>query len=75
VGCEQDSDLIAYVGSGEISAILAENTYRMGYEAVGFISDALAGKPLPALSVIAPVLITKQNLNSAELNLLTSFPR
>jgi ribose transport system substrate-binding protein len=48
VGCEQDSDLIAYVGSGEIEAILAENTYRMGYEAVGLISAALAGKPLPS---------------------------
>jgi ribose transport system substrate-binding protein len=75
VGCEQDSDLIGYVGSGEIAALLAENTYRMGYEAVGLIAESLAGKPLPARSVVAPLLITKQNLNSAEARLFTSFPK
>jgi len=75
VGCDQDADLIGYVDSGEIAAIVAENTYRMGYEAVGLISDAWAGKPLPARSVVAPLLITKQNLNSAEASVFTSFPK
>jgi ribose transport system substrate-binding protein len=75
IGCEQDSDLIAYVGTGEIAAVLAENTYRMGYEAVGLISDSLAGKPLPARSLVPPLLITRQNFNSAETSLYTSFPR
>lgn len=73
VGCEQDSDLIADVGNGEIAAILAENTYRMGYEAVGLISASLAGKPLPARSLVPPLLITKRNVNSAEASLFTSF--
>jgi len=72
VGCEQDSDLISYVGKGEIAAIVAENTYRMGYEGVGLIADYLAGKPLPARSVVSPLLITKQNLKSAEARLFTS---
>ncbi len=75
VGCEQDSDLIEYVGTGEIAAILAENTYRMGYEAVGLISASWAGKPIPAMSVVPPLLITKQNFNSAEASLYTSFLR
>jgi ribose transport system substrate-binding protein len=75
VGCEQDSDLIGYVGTGEIAAIVAENTYRMGYEAVGLIVDSLAGKPVPARSVVPPLLITKQNFNGAEARLFTSFPR
>ena len=75
VGCEQDSDLIGYLGRGEIAAILAENTYRMGYEAVGLISASLAGRPLPARSVVPPVLITRQTVNSGETSLLTSFPR
>jgi ribose transport system substrate-binding protein len=74
VGCEQDSDLIGYVGNGEIAALLAENTYRMGYEAVGLISASLAGQPLPARSVVPPLLITRQNFNS-EASLFTSFPR
>jgi ribose transport system substrate-binding protein len=75
VGCEQDSDLVGYVGTGEIAAVLAENTYRMGYEAVGLIADSLAGKPLPARSVVPPLLITRRNFSSAEASLFTSFPR
>lgn len=75
VGCEQDSDLIGYVGTGEIAAVLAENTYRMGYEAVELISESLAGKPLPAQSVVPPLLINKQNLNSPEARLFTGLPR
>jgi ribose transport system substrate-binding protein len=75
VGCEQDSDLIGYVGSGEIAAVLAENTYRMGYEAVGLIAASWAGKPIPTQSLVPPLLITKQNLNSAEANLYINFPR
>ena len=75
VGCEQDFDLIGYVNTGEIAAIAAENTYRMGYEAVGLISGAWDGKPLPARSVVPPFLLTKQNLNSAEARGFTSFPK
>jgi ribose transport system substrate-binding protein len=75
VGCEQDADLIGYVGSGEVAAVVAEDTYRMGYEAVGLISDAWAGKPLLARSVVPPLLITKQNLNSAEASVFMSFPK
>jgi ribose transport system substrate-binding protein len=75
VGCEQDSDLMTYVGTGEIAAVLAENTYRMGYEAVGLISDSLAGKPMPAQSTVPPILITKQNFNSAEASPFTSSLR
>ncbi len=75
VGCEQDSDLIAYVGTGEIAAVLAENTYRMGYEAVERISESWTGKSIPARSVVAPLMITKQNFNSAETNRFISFPK
>lgn len=75
VGCEQDSDLIGYVNSGEIAALLAENTYRMGFEAVELIAASLAGKPLPARSVVTPLLITRENLNSAQASLFTGLPR
>lgn len=75
VGCEQDSDLIGYVGSGEIAAVLAEDTYRMGYEAVGLISNSLAGQALPPRSVVPPLLITQDNFNSPEASVFTSFPK
>lgn len=75
VGCEQDFDLMDYVSAGEIAAVLAEDTYRMGYEAVGLISDSLAGKPLPSPSTVPPLLITRQNFNSSVARLFASVPR
>ena len=75
VGCEQDSDLIGYLGDGEIAALVAENTYRMGFEAVGLIWDSWAGRPIPTRSIVPPLLITKQNLNSPETAIFTSFPK
>ena len=75
VGCEQDSDLIEYVGAGEIAAIAAEDAYRMGHDAVELIAASWAGKPIPARSVTPPLLITKQNLNSNEARLFTSSPK
>lgn len=75
VGCEQDSDLVAQVGSGEIAAVLAEDTYRMGYEAVELLSASLAGKPMPRESLIPPRLITKENAGSAGAGFLLSSAR
>jgi ribose transport system substrate-binding protein len=75
VGCEQDSDLMGYLGAGEIAAIAAENTYRMGHDAVELISASWAGKPIPARSVTPPLLITRRNFNSAEASLYINFPR
>ncbi len=75
VGCEQDSDLMDYLSKGEIAAIVAENTYRMGYQAVELIAASMAGKPLPTLSVVPPMLLTKGNINSAEASLFTGVPK
>ena len=75
VGCEQDTDLLGYVADGGIAAIVAENTYTMGYRAVGLILGSLAGKPLPAMSLVPPLLITKRNLTSPQAGVYTSLAR
>lgn len=75
VGCEQDSDLMSYLSNGEIAAIVGEDTYRMGYDAIALIAASWAGKPIPSRSVVPSLLITKQNISSPETRLLVSFPR
>jgi ribose transport system substrate-binding protein len=65
VGCEQDTDMINRVRAGEINAILAEDTYQMGYRAVWQIYARLARRPVPAVTVLPPVLITRENASSA----------
>jgi len=75
VGCEQDTDLVAYVGQGEIAAIVAEDTNRMGRQGVALISAYLEGKPLPAKSVVPPLLITRENVSSPLATLFTRVAR
>ncbi len=74
VGCEQDYDLIGYLQDGEIEAIVAENTYRMGYEAIDRISSYWAGKPASETLTIAPFVLTKRNLGSPEAGIFTGMP-
>lgn len=75
VGCEQDADLLNYLDAGEIAALVAEDAYRMGHEAVERIAEARAGKPMPAKTVVPPLLLTKDNLNSPAASVFTSFPK
>jgi ribose transport system substrate-binding protein len=75
VGCEQDSDLLDFIGNGEIAAVLAENTYRMGHDAVELILRSLAGEALPARSLVPPFLVTKENFRSVEAKLFTGIAR
>ena len=71
VGCDQDTDLLGYVASGDVAAIVAADVYRMAYEGVEAVSASSEGRPMPALSVVPPILITKQNLYSAEVRSYT----
>ncbi len=71
VGCEQDYDLIGYLHNGEIEAIVAENTYRMGYEAIDRIASYWAGKAALGTLTIPPFVITKRNLGSDEVAVFT----
>ena len=72
VGCEQDSDLLVSVRSGEIAAVVAEDTYRMGHEAVEHVSAFRRGAPIPKRSLVSPIVITPQNLDSHEVRRVTN---
>jgi ribose transport system substrate-binding protein len=65
VGCEQDTDMVNRVRAGEINAILAEDTYRMGYLAVQQIHALLAHNKVSPVTVLPPVLVTRENASSA----------
>lgn len=73
VGCEQDSDMINCVRTGEVNAILAEDTYRMGYLAVQQIHAQLAHRAVPPVTVLPPVLVTRENASSARVARLVDF--
>jgi ribose transport system substrate-binding protein len=66
IGCDQDLDLMHHLRSGGIDAVIAENTYEMGYDAVQIIHRLRMGERTDAKVVVEPVLVTRENIDSAE---------
>ena len=66
VGCDQDLDLIRQVRAGTIDAIIAENSFVMGFDAVQIIANQRSGKPTVAARVVPPILVTRDNVDLPE---------
>ncbi len=66
VGCDQDLDLVRQVRAGNIDALIAENTFIMGYDAVQFIASQRSGQPTVASQVVPPILVTRENVDQPE---------
>jgi ribose transport system substrate-binding protein len=73
IGFEQDAEMTQYVKQGEIDSIVAEDTFRMGYDAVEQIEHELQGQRVPKRSMLAPVLITRDNASSPRAQQLTTM--
>jgi ribose transport system substrate-binding protein len=67
LGFDQDLDLMYYLRRGEIDSIVAQNTYAMGYQAVRAVQALQAGRAFPHELHIAPILITRQNIDQPEI--------
>ena len=73
VACDQDLDLLYYLRLGEIDAVVAEDTYAMGFAAARLVmehragtakrSDATSDTPLR----FAPRLVTRENVDRPEI--------
>ena len=64
VACEQE--LIPPLVTGEIDSIIVENTYEMGYRAIQLIAAQRRGEKVPAEIKLSPKLVTRENLNTPE---------
>ena len=72
VGCEQEVDLMAGIRHGEIDSVIVENTYEMGFRAVHAIAAQLRGESVPGKIELKPVLVTKANIDSDEVQKMLS---
>ena len=64
VACEQE--LIPPLLTGELDSIIVENTYEMGYQAVQLIAAERRGQHVPQQIELSPKLVTRENLNTPE---------
>ena len=65
VGCEQDLDLEDAVRTGQIDALLIENTFAMGYNAVQWLSTP-ADDNQPSTIQLRPLLLTQENYKQVQ---------
>jgi len=64
IACDQDLDLLHHLRSGSIDSLIAQDTHTMGYTAVENIHKQRLGAPVQQLTVVPPVLITRENVDS-----------
>jgi ribose transport system substrate-binding protein len=65
IGCDQD--LLLPLVTGGLDAVIAENTFEMGRQAIEFLAEERNGKAAPAITRLKPLLVTKSNINSPEI--------
>jgi ribose transport system substrate-binding protein len=72
IGCEQEVDLMAGIRHGDIDSVVVENTYEMAFRAIQAIASRQRGEPVPDKIELKPVLVTKANIDSAEVQRMLS---
>jgi ribose transport system substrate-binding protein len=60
-----DQDLLAPLRTGSIDAIVMQNTYRMGREAMTLMAEELHGGTEQSHVQLQPLLVTRANMDSA----------
>lgn len=61
-----DQDLIPPLRTGGIDSIVMQRTYDMGHVAMNLMLSQLKGEAVPGVTVLSPILMTRENLDSAE---------
>jgi ribose transport system substrate-binding protein len=64
IACDQDLDLVFRLRSGDIDAIIAQDTMTMGKDAVQMIQQYLIGNRSQVPVIVQPVLVTQQNVDT-----------
>jgi len=62
-----DQDLIPPIRDGGIDSVVVQNTYELGRVAMGMMNREIRGTSGPAEIRVQPVLMTRENLDSAEI--------
>jgi ribose transport system substrate-binding protein len=59
--------------SESLDSVVMQDTRTMGEQAVNLIDAERQGRPVPALTLLQPTLVTRQNVNTPEVRRLTSM--
>jgi ribose transport system substrate-binding protein len=62
-----DQDLMPPIRTGGIDSVVMERTYDMGHIAMELMDGQVHGRAVPGVSVVPPVLMTRENIDSPEI--------
>lgn len=62
-----DQDLMPPIRTGGIDSVVMESTYDMGRMAMEIMNAEIRGQNVPGVSVVAPLLMTKENIDSPQI--------
>jgi ribose transport system substrate-binding protein len=62
-----DQDLMPPIRTGGIDSVIMESTYDMGHTAMEVLDGELHGRSVPGISVVPPLLMTRENIDSPEI--------
>jgi ABC-type sugar transport system, periplasmic component len=74
VSFDSSEGLIEDLKGGTIDAMIVQDPYKMGYEAVKTLADKLNGKTPPKRLDLAAVVVTKADLDRPEMKKLLNIP-
>jgi ribose transport system substrate-binding protein len=63
VGFDWSPTLLDDLKHGIVDSLVVQHPFRMGYESVQAAVNHLAGKPVEKINNLAPLLVTRENLN------------
>ena len=73
VGTDVVTELIECIEDGTVSATIVRNSFGMGYLGVEYAAEALRGNAVPDERTLASVVVTRDNLFTAEIEKIV-FP-
>jgi ribose transport system substrate-binding protein len=62
-----DQDLMPPIRTGAMDSVVMESTYDMGRTAMEVLDGQLHGRTVPGISVVPPLLMTRENIDSPEI--------
>jgi ribose transport system substrate-binding protein len=62
-----DQDLMPPIRTGGIDSVVMESTYDMGRAAMEIMDGQVHGRTVPGISVVPPLLMTRENIDSPEI--------
>ncbi len=73
VGFDQDLDLMFAVRKGAIKAVIAQNTFAMGVQAMQMLEAKQKGVPMTPVTRVRPVLVTRETIDRPDVQQVLSM--